>query len=70
MSGLTTVPGFKDAIRAAVDLDVFAADTPSEYSRGAAEVIADAFIHGDVDMDSRRCYIRREIENERLRLGL
>lgn len=70
MSGLTTLPGFNDAIRAAAQLDVTADDSPNEYSRGAIEVIADAFVRSSNDPDSRKVYVRREIENERLRLGL
>lgn len=58
-----TITGFGDAVRAAADLDAFAAGTHDEYSRGQAELIQALFIRNDPDPGSGEAidFIRSEI---------
>ncbi|MFA5709303.1 hypothetical protein [Mycolicibacterium sp.] len=69
MSEFTTLQGFTAAVSAAADLDVCDADAPPEYTRGAVEVIANAFVRSGNDPDAARHYVERAICDERLRSG-
>lgn len=51
-----TLPGFRDAIHAASELEAFEPNTPDEYSRGQAELIAALFIRNDPDPGSGEVY--------------
>ena len=44
---LVELPGLREAVKQAYDLDAFASDTPSEYQRGQVELIAALFFRGD-----------------------
>lgn len=59
----STTTGFYDAVRAAADLDAFAAGTHDEYSRGQVELIRALFVRNDSDPGSEAAiaFIRSEI---------